>query len=91
MARPTSANCYNLSLRRHLLRGEQVRREALARRPQEYLLQCACGAYDVVTVSDHARLYRLMNTLGWGLIPTHHGHRVKGVCPTCRQKEEAQL
>lgn len=58
---------------------------------ETFELQCACGARETISVDDFTQLYRAMNELGWGLIPSQHGREVKGVCPTCRQKEEAQL
>lgn len=47
-------------------------------------LVCVCGMKETVSVSEFTQLYRAMNELGWGLIPSQHGRTVTGVCQACR-------
>jgi hypothetical protein len=56
---------------------------AILNEPIPFELQCQkCDARVMVTV-HFTQLYSAMNLLGWGLVPSHHGREVKGLCPKC--------
>lgn len=47
----------------------------------EFDLVCQkCPAVVTVKVPGFSELYRVMNELGWALIPSQHGRAVKGLC-----------
>jgi hypothetical protein len=51
---------------------------------ETFYIVCACGAAESMTVESFMHVYAEINRLGWGLVPTQHSERMKGVCPACR-------
>ena len=58
-------------------------------RPMVFELYCEkCPAAQIIRVAVATDLYRAMNELEWGLIPTQHGRPVKALCPKCRESAD---
>jgi hypothetical protein len=53
-------------------------------RLETYWIKCACGVSGEIKVTRFTEIYKEINRLGWGLIPTQHGASLSGVCPDCR-------
>jgi hypothetical protein len=60
-----------------------------SRQSLEFDLVCQkCPLVVTITVADFSDLYRVMNCLGWALIPSQHGREVKGLCSQCKPAPE---